>query len=59
MIDIHIDIIIVLPLDSKSLIPVIDKVYSKGIPDILIDRKVNSEKLQLLFLKTIIIPPKG
>ena len=56
---IDIDIIIVMPLDSKSLIPVIDKVYSKGIPDILIDRKVNSEKLQLLFLKTIIIPPKG
>lgn len=43
MIDGNFDVIIISPLDSKSLTPIIDKAYSKGIPVILIDRKVNSE----------------
>lgn len=37
------DAIIVSPLDSDSLVPVINKAFAKRIPVILIDRKINSE----------------
>ncbi len=38
------DIIIVSPHESKPLIPVIEKAYNKGIPIILLDRKIDSDK---------------
>lgn len=37
-------VIIISPIDSKSLVPVVEKAYSKGIPIILLDRKINSDK---------------
>ncbi len=44
MIDDEMDAIIVSPLEPNSIVPVIEKAYSKGIPVILIDRKINSTK---------------
>lgn len=38
------DILIISPHESKPLIPVIEKAFDKGIPVILLDRKVESEK---------------
>lgn len=38
-----IDLLIVSPNESKPLDPIIEKVYKKGIPVILIDRLINSE----------------
>ncbi|MGS0527047.1 substrate-binding domain-containing protein [Zobellia nedashkovskayae] len=38
------DIIIVSPLSPEQIAPSINKAYNKGIPVVLIDRKVNSEK---------------
>ncbi|MFL9831136.1 substrate-binding domain-containing protein [Flavobacterium sp. ST-87] len=42
MIEKDLDVIIISPFDSKSLTSVLDKAFSKGIPVILLDRKVNS-----------------
>lgn len=44
MIDEKNDVIIISPIDSKSLIPIIEKAYSKKIPIILLDRKIDSDK---------------
>ena len=37
-----VDVIIISPYESDSIVPVIEKAYAKGIPVILIDRKVNT-----------------
>lgn len=42
MIDNHLDVIIVAPYGSDSIVPVIDKATKKGIPVIIVDRKVNT-----------------
>lgn len=42
MIDNHMDVIIIAPLGNDSIIPAIDKAYDKGIPIIILDRKVNT-----------------
>ncbi|MCT2406078.1 substrate-binding domain-containing protein [Chryseobacterium antibioticum] len=44
MIDGKADIIIISPIDSQSLVPIVEKAYAKGIPVILLDRKIASEK---------------
>lgn len=44
MIDEKNDIIIISPIDSKSLIPIIEKAYAKNIPIILLDRKIDSDQ---------------
>lgn len=38
------DLIIVSPLGSEPLVPIIEKAYDKGIPVIIVDRKINSQK---------------
>ena len=38
------DVIIVSPLRSEPLVPIIEKAYDKGIPVIIVDRKINSQK---------------
>ncbi|WP_178989631.1 hybrid sensor histidine kinase/response regulator transcription factor [Winogradskyella schleiferi] len=38
------DIIIVSPLRSEPLVPIIEKAYDKGIPVIIVDRKIKSQK---------------
>jgi len=42
MIDNHMDVIIVAPYGSDSIVPVIEKAAKKGIPVIIVDRKVNT-----------------
>ena len=42
MIDNHMDVIIIAPLGNDSITPVIDKAFKKGIPIIILDRKVNT-----------------
>lgn len=42
MIDHNMDVIIVAPYESDSIIPVIEKANRKGIPVIIVDRKVNT-----------------
>ncbi len=44
MIDRKVDVIIISPIDPKSLVPVVEKAAAKNIPVILLDRKINSEK---------------
>lgn len=44
MIDLKMDVIIVSPIDPDSISPIIEKAYDKGIPIIILDRKINSEK---------------
>jgi signal transduction histidine kinase/DNA-binding response OmpR family regulator len=44
MIDNNLDVIIISPIDPKSLAPVVEKAAFKNIPVILLDRKINSEK---------------
>ncbi|MCB0426257.1 MAG: substrate-binding domain-containing protein [Mangrovimonas sp.] len=43
-IDFNADVIIVSPIDPDSISPIIEKAYDKGIPIIILDRKINSEK---------------
>ncbi|MCB0470349.1 MAG: substrate-binding domain-containing protein, partial [Flavobacteriaceae bacterium] len=43
-IDFNADVIIVSPIDPDSISPIIEKAYEKGIPIIILDRKINSEK---------------
>ncbi len=43
MIDNHLDVIIVAPYGSDSIVPVIEKAYKKGIAVIIVDRKVNTK----------------
>ncbi len=38
------DLIIVSPLEPDSIVPVIEKAYKMGIPVIIVDRKINSNK---------------
>ena len=40
----NIDLLIVSPNEAQPLTPVIEKVYSSGIPVVLVDRGINSEK---------------
>lgn len=42
MIENHIDVLIVAPYGSDSIVPVIEKAAKKGIPVIIVDRKVNT-----------------
>ncbi|GAL63622.1 hybrid sensor histidine kinase/response regulator transcription factor [Algibacter lectus] len=44
MIDNEFDVIIVSPLRPEPLVSVIEKAYDKGIPVIIMDRKINSQK---------------
>lgn len=44
MMDDQKEIIIISPIDSKSLIPIIEKAYEKNIAIILLDRKIDSDK---------------
>lgn len=39
-----VDLLIVAPNEAEAIKPVIEKVYDAGIPVILVDRKINSEK---------------
>lgn len=39
-----VDLLIVAPNEAEAITPVIEKVYDAGIPVILVDRKINSEK---------------
>ena len=38
------DVIIVSPLSPEPLVPIIEKAYDKGIPVIIVDRKIKSQK---------------
>lgn len=42
MIENRVDVLVVAPLGSDSIVPVIEKAYKKGIPLIIVDRKVNT-----------------
>lgn len=42
MIDQNMDVIIIAPYESDSIIPVIEKANRKGIPVIIVDRKINT-----------------
>lgn len=42
MIENRVDVLVVAPLGSDSIVPVIEKAYKKGIPVIIVDRKVNT-----------------
>lgn len=44
MIDDQSDVIIISPIDSKSIVKITEKAFNKGIPVILLDRKNDSEK---------------
>lgn len=44
MLDTHVDLLIVSPNEAEALTPIIERVYDEGIPVILIDSKINSEK---------------
>lgn len=39
-----VDVLIVSPLETQNIVPVIEKAYNKGIPVILVDRKIDSDK---------------
>lgn len=43
-IDEGVDVLLVSPLETKKIVPVIERAYDKGIPVILIDRKIESDK---------------
>jgi len=43
MMENHLDVLIVAPYGSDSIVPVIEKAYKKGIPIIIVDRKVNTD----------------
>jgi len=38
----NVDVLIISPYESDSIVPVIEKAYAKGIPVIIMDRKVNT-----------------
>jgi signal transduction histidine kinase/DNA-binding response OmpR family regulator len=42
MIENHVDVLIIAPLGSDSIVPVIEKATKMGIPVIIVDRKVNT-----------------
>lgn len=44
MIDNKVDVIIISPIEPDTLVPIIEEAYSKGIPVVLLDRKINSDK---------------
>ncbi|WP_439132569.1 hybrid sensor histidine kinase/response regulator transcription factor [Polaribacter sp.] len=44
MINAGFDLIIISPIEPKPLVNIVEKAYDKGIPIIIIDRKINSEK---------------
>ncbi len=39
-----VDVLLVSPLETKKIVPIIERAYEKGIPVILIDRKIDSDK---------------
>lgn len=39
-----VDLLVVSPNEAEALAPVIEKAYAKGIPVVLVDRKINSDK---------------
>ena len=39
-----VDVLLVSPLETEKIVPVIERAYNKGIPVILIDRKIDSDK---------------
>lgn len=39
------DVIIVSPLSSEPLVPIVENAYDKGIPVVIVDRKVNTSKI--------------
>lgn len=39
-----IDLLVVSPNEAKALTPIVEKVYAKGIPVVVVDRKINSDK---------------
>lgn len=43
-IDEKVDLIIVAPNEAAAITPVVEKAYAKGIPVVLVDRKINSER---------------
>lgn len=40
----NVDLIVVSPNEADAITPVVEKAYSKGIPIVLVDRKINSNK---------------
>lgn len=43
MIEKNMDVIIVSPIEPDTLVPIIEEAYAKGIPIVLLDRKINSD----------------
>lgn len=39
-----VDLIIVAPNEAEAITPIVEKAYDKGIPIVLVDRKINSER---------------
>ncbi|MBN2484969.1 MAG: substrate-binding domain-containing protein [Bacteroidales bacterium] len=44
MLDEGIDVLILFALDSISTVPVVEEIYDRGIPVVVVDRKINTEK---------------
>ena len=44
MIKNNFDVIIISPIEPEALVKTVEKAYAKGIPVIIVDRKINSEK---------------
>lgn len=40
----HVDLLIVSPNEAEAITPIIEKAYDKGIPVVLVDRKIHSRK---------------
>lgn len=39
-----VDVLVVSPNEAEAIMPVIEKAYDRGIPVVLVDRKINSDK---------------
>lgn len=44
LIDAGVDVLVISPIDSQSVVGVVEEAYRKGIPTIVTDRKINSDK---------------
>ena len=40
----RVDLLVVSPNEAKAITPVVDKAYDNGIPVVLVDRKITSDK---------------
>lgn len=49
-----VDLLVISPNEAESLTPVVEKAYDAGIPVILYDRKINSDKYSASWAATII-----